>query len=197
MICKRIFDIVFSLTGILLLSPFFIIISILIMPDSKGEIFYKQIRIGKNQKKFFLLKFRTMRPGSDIKGLITVGGRDPRVTNAGQFLRKYKLDELPQLFNILIGDMSFVGPRPEVEKYVKLYNDEQLKVLSIKPGLTDYASLAYINESEILGQSQDPEKTYTEEIMPAKLKLNLEYIKDQCFITDMKIIGKTFGRIFS
>lgn len=197
MICKRIFDIVFSLTGILLLSPLFVIISILILIDSSGAIFYKQIRIGKNGKKFGLLKFRTMRPDSDKKGLITVGGKDPRVTRVGHFLRKYKLDELPQLFNILLGDMSFVGPRPEVEKYVELYDEKQLKVLDVKPGLTDYASLAYINESDILGQSDDPEKTYIEEVMPDKLKLNLEYINDQSFTTDMKVIGKTILKIFS
>lgn len=142
-----------------------------------------------------LYKFRSMRSGAEKKGLITVGNKDNRTTQVGRFIRKYKLDELPQLINILRNEMSVVGPRPEVEKYVKLYNQKQRKVLSVKPGLTDLASLAYINENEILGQSENPEKTYVEEIMPAKLKLNLKYIEQQNFWVDLKVILMTLKKI--
>ena len=193
---KRIFDILFSFTGIIILSPVFIIISFLIIIDSRGGIFYKQIRVGKNNIDFRLYKFRSMKPGSSKAGLLTVGGKDSRISRVGYFLRKHKLDELPQLFNILKGDMSFVGPRPEVRKYVELYNENQKRVLNAKPGLSDYASLKYINENEILGKAENPEKLYIEEIMPAKLKLNLKYISEKGFITDVKIILKTIKRIF-
>ena len=177
-----------------MLSPVLIVVSVLIVLDSKGGVFYKQKRVGLNQKEFGLYKFRTMRPDSDgVK--ITVGDRDPRVTNIGYYLRKYKLDELPQLLNILEGDMSVVGPRPEVKQYVDLYTQEQLRVLSVKPGLSDLATLEYVNESEILARSENPEKTYIEEIMPNKLKLNLQYIDNQSLVTDLKIIFKTFARI--
>lgn len=192
---KRIFDIVFSTIGILLLAPFFIIISLLIKLGSKGGMFFKQVRVGLNGKDFFLIKFRTMRPDSDKKGLLTVGHRDPRVTTIGYFLRKYKLDELPQLINVLKGDMSLVGPRPEVRKYVMLYNDEQLKVLKVKPGITDYASILYSAESELLAKSNNPEKTYIEEIMPEKLKLNTKYILEAGVATDIKIIFATLVKI--
>jgi lipopolysaccharide/colanic/teichoic acid biosynthesis glycosyltransferase len=193
---KRCFDILFSLSGLILLSPVFILLSIIILLDSKGGIFYKQFRVGKNGVDFKLYKFRSMRIGSDVKGLLTIGGRDSRITNSGYFIRKYKLDELPQLINVLIGDMSLVGPRPEVRKYVELYNKEQLKVLTIKPGITDYASIQYSNENDILSQSQDPEKTYIDEVMPDKLKLNLRYINEIGVITDLKIIFKTIKKIF-
>ncbi|MCD4773445.1 MAG: sugar transferase [Bacteroidales bacterium] len=193
---KRCFDIFFSFTGLLLLSPAFIIISFLIIIDSRGGIFYRQIRVGRNNIDFRLYKFRSMKRGSSKAGLLTVGGKDSRISRVGYFLRKYKLDELPQLLNILKGDMSFVGPRPEVRKYVDLYNENQKKVLDVKPGLTDYASLEYINENEILGKAENPEKFYIEEIMPAKLKLNLKYISEKGFITDLKIILKTFRKIF-
>lgn len=153
-----------------------------------------QKRVGKDGKEFGLYKFRTMRPDSD-KVKITVGDRDPRVTNIGYYLRKYKLDELPQLINILVGEMSVIGPRPEVKQYVDLYTTEQLKVLSVKPGLSDLATLEYVNESEILAQSDNPEETYIHEIMPDKLALNLKYIKNQSFLLDMKIIFKTLLRI--
>ena len=151
--------------------------------------------MGKNGKDFLLWKFRTMKPDSDKKGLLTVGGRDPRVTGIGYFLRKYKLDELPQLFNVLSGEMSLVGPRPEVRKYVEMYSPEQLKVLEVKPGITDYASIEYSKENELLAKSSDPEKTYIEEIMPAKLKLNMKYIEEKSFWTDLKIIFRTVGKI--
>ncbi|MCF8235997.1 MAG: sugar transferase [Bacteroidales bacterium] len=193
---KRIFDIFFAALGLLILFPLFLFLSIWIVLDSRGGVFYRQRRVGKNNRDFFLYKFRTMRPGSDSKGLITVGFRDPRVTRAGYFIRKYKLDELPQLINILKGDMSFVGPRPEVRKYVDLYDEEQLKVLQVRPGLTDYASLEYINESELLARSPDPDKTYIEEIMPAKLELNKKYIRGKSFTTDLNILWKTIYKIF-
>jgi len=193
---KRLFDIISSFIFLLLLSPLLIIFSIWIIIDSKGGIFYGQSRVGRNNKDFKMFKFRTMRPGSDAKGLLTVGDRDPRVTNAGHLLRKTKLDELPQLINILKGDMSVVGPRPEVRKYVELYNAEQMQVLNVRPGLTDYASLEYINESEILGKSSDPDRTYIETIMPAKLELNLRYINERSFGGDLKIILNTISKIF-
>jgi lipopolysaccharide/colanic/teichoic acid biosynthesis glycosyltransferase len=192
---KRIFDILSSSLVLVLLAPFFLIIALLIVLDSKGGVFFKQIRIGKGEKEFRLIKFRTMRPDSDRLSQITVGDRDPRVTRIGYFLRKYKLDEIPQLINIIKGDMSVVGPRPEVPKYVKLYTDEQRKVLTIRPGLTDYASLHYVNESEILAQAKDPEKAYIHEIMPHKLELNQKYIREKSFLTDLKIILQTLLRI--
>jgi lipopolysaccharide/colanic/teichoic acid biosynthesis glycosyltransferase len=193
---KRLTDILFSFFGIVILSPLFLYISIRIMIDSKGGVCYRQIRVGRGNKDFLLFKFRTMYVNSDSKGLLTVGSRDNRITRYGHFLRKYKLDELPQLFNVLIGDMSLVGPRPEVRKYVDMYNEEQLKVLSIKPGITDYASIKYSNESELLGKANDPEKVYINEIMPEKLRLNLYYIEHQSFSTDIKIILDTLKKIF-
>lgn len=158
-------------------------------------LFYLQTRVGKHGKDFKLFKFRTMHLYADKKGLLTVGGRDPRVTNIGYYLRKYKLDELPQLFNVLLGSMSLVGPRPEVRKYVDLYTNEQQLVLSVKPGITDFASLEYINENDLLAKSDNPEKTYIDEIMPAKLALNAKYIKQQGFLVDLKIIINTILKI--
>jgi lipopolysaccharide/colanic/teichoic acid biosynthesis glycosyltransferase len=193
---KRLFDIVFSLLGLILLLPVFILLALLIIADSRGGVFYNQIRVGKNNKDFLLYKFRTMRPGADQKGLLTVGGRDPRVTAVGYFLRKFKLDELPQLFNVLNGSMSLVGPRPEVRKYVNLYNEEQKQVLKVRPGITDYASLEYFKENELLALSADPEKTYIEEVMPAKLKLNKRYLEQSGILTDIKIIFRTIGKVF-
>lgn len=193
---KRIFDILISLSAIIIISPFLIILSFLILVSSKGPVIFKQIRVGKNNKDFKLYKFRTMYINSESKGQLTVGMRDPRITPIGYFLRKYKLDELPQLLNVLFGDMSLVGPRPEVRKYVELYNDEQKLVLTVKPGITDYASIEYVNENEILGKSSDPERTYIYEIMPEKLRLNLKYIKNQSLITDFKILFLTIKKIF-
>jgi lipopolysaccharide/colanic/teichoic acid biosynthesis glycosyltransferase len=194
---KRLFDIISSSVALIILSPILIIISLFIILDSQGGIFYKQIRIGKNEIPFKLFKFRTMSVGSDQKGLITVGKRDSRITKVGYYLRKYKIDELPQLLNIVLNDMSVVGPRPEVEKYVRLYTEEQKEVLKVKPGLTDLASLKYFNENEILDQTIDSEKAYVEEVMPEKLKLNLEYIKNQSFFYDLKLIILTLKRIVS
>ena len=196
MLIKRLFDLLACSIALLFLFPFMLLISIAIVLNSKGGIFYRQMRVGKNNKDFSLYKFRTMRTGSDKQRLITVGNRDERITTVGYFLRKTKLDELPQLVNILKGDMSIVGPRPEVRKYVDLYSEEQRCVLSVLPGLTDYASIAYINENALLEQSDNPEQTYINEIMPAKLQLNFKYIENQSFFVDLKIIFKTIGGIF-
>ena len=173
------------------------LISFFVALGSRGGIFYRQIRVGKDNIDFSLLKFRTMHTGADKKGLLTVGARDSRVTGIGYTLRKYKLDELPQLFNVLMGDMSLVGPRPEVRKYVDMYNAEQKQVLSVKPGITDYASIEYVNENEVLAKAENPEQTYINEIIPHKLQLNLKYIKEQGFGTDLKIIFRTLGKIVS
>lgn len=192
---KRFLDIVSSGLGLIVLSPLFLILAIWIKLDSKGLIFYKQIRVGKNNRDFILYKFRSMRIGSDKKGLITVGDRDPRVTKFGYYLRKYKLDELPQLINVFKGEMSMVGPRPEIRNYVNFYTQEQMKVLSIKPGITDYASIEYVDENFTLSSSDDPNKTYLEKILPEKLKLNMKYINNQSIIEYFKIIFLTLFRI--
>ena len=191
----RFFDILFSSVGLLILSPVFLILYILIRLESRGGGFYVQERIGKDGVPFGLYKFRSMRTGSDKKGLITVGERDERITRLGYFIRRYKLDELPQLWNVLKGDMSLVGPRPEVRKYVDMYTDEQRKVLSVKPGITDYASIEYVNENEILGNAADPDKVYIEQVMPDKIKLNMRYIRNQSIWEYFKIIFLTFGSI--
>lgn len=193
---KRLFDLVVSITGFVFLIPVFIIISLLIIMDSRGGVFYKQLRVGKAGKDFYLLKFRSMYSNSDKKGLLTVGARDNRVTRVGYYLRKYKLDELPQLINVIMGNMSLVGPRPEVRKYVSLYTKEQLRVLDVRPGITDYASIEFSNENEILGKVSNPEEVYIKEIMPAKLALNLKYISDKSVITDLNIICRTLFKIF-
>ena len=192
---KRLFDIILCLTGILFLLPLGLILSISVLIGSKGPVFYIQQRVGKNNQDFGLFKFRTMFVNSDKKGLLTVGNSDKRITKTGGFLRKFKLDELPQLINVLIGDMSIVGPRPEVRKYVEMYNDEQQKILSIRPGITDYASIEFIDENRILGESEDPETTYIKEVMPAKLKLNAKYLAEQGVVTDIKIILMTLKKI--
>ena len=191
----RFFDFILSLVGLVVLAPIFIVLAIWIKIDSTGPVFYKQVRVGQSGIDFGLFKFRSMVVDADKKGLITVGGRDPRITRSGYFIRKYKLDELPQLINVLVGDMSLVGPRPEVRKYVDLYTDEQQKVLSVKPGITDYASIEYMDENEILGKSSDPEKTYIEEIMPEKIKYNMKYINNKSLFEYFKIILLTVLKI--
>ena len=193
----RLFDILFSAIGLLLLLPVFLLIYIIIRLESKGGGFYVQERIGKDGKPFGLYKFRTMRTGSDTKGLITIGEHDERITRFGFFLRRYKLDELPQLLNVLKGDMSLVGPRPEVRKYVDLYTEEQREVLRVKPGITDYASIAYVNENEILGSAEDPDRAYIEQVMPDKIKLNMRYIRNKSIVEYFKIIFLTFRSIMS
>jgi lipopolysaccharide/colanic/teichoic acid biosynthesis glycosyltransferase len=193
----RLFDILFATIILIFFLPFGIVIAFLIAFGSKGGVFYSQKRVGKNRFEFDLLKFRSMRPMADQSGKLTVGMRDPRITNIGYFLRKYKLDEFPQFLNVLKGDMSIVGPRPEVMEYVRHYNMEQMKVLNVKPGITDYASLHYFNENELLGNSDNPEKTYIEKVMPAKLNLNYQYILEKSFLTDVKIMWRTFLKIVS
>jgi lipopolysaccharide/colanic/teichoic acid biosynthesis glycosyltransferase len=192
---KRIFDLFFSLTGLLALAPILLLLGLLIKLESKGPVFYLQIRVGRYGRDFKLFKFRTMFPDSDKKGLITVGMKDPRITKIGYILRRYKLDELPQLINVLYGNMSFVGPRPEVRKYVDMYSTSELSVLAVKPGITDLASLTYINENEILAQASDPEITYLNEVMPHKLALNMEYIRKSSLWFDIKIIFRTILKI--
>lgn len=191
----RFCDIVFSFFGLLVLSPFFLIVALWIVIDDPGPVFYRQQRVGRNNQDFGLLKFRSMRVGADKMSLITIGDRDPRVTRAGYYIRKLKLDELPQLWNVLIGDMSLVGPRPEVRRYVDLYTEEQRKVLSVRPGITDYASIEYIDENTLLAQAEDPDKTYIEEIIPAKIALNMRYINDQTLGQYFKIIFLTIVKI--
>lgn len=188
---KRFFDIFFSTLGLIILSPLFLIVAIWIRIDSKGPIFYKQVRVGKGNKDFLLYKFRSMRIGADKGSLITIGGRDPRVTPSGYWIRKFKLDELPQLINVLKGDMSIVGPRPEVRRYVDLYTPEQLKVLTVRPGITDLASIKYRNENELLSSQSDPEQYYITHIMPDKLKYNIEYVEKHNLLYDCKLILKT------
>lgn len=191
----RFFDFIFSLCGIVFLSPVFLILYLAIRLESKGGGFYKQLRVGLYGKDFYVYKFRSMRTGADKQGLITVGGCDPRITHIGYFIRKYKLDELPQFFNVLKGDMSLVGPRPEVRKYVNLYTDEQRKVLSVCPGITDYASIEYIDENTILGQAEDADKAYVEQILPDKIRYNMKYINHRSLKEYFKIIFLTIWSI--
>lgn len=188
---KRIFDFIIATIGLIFLAPLFILVIILIKIDSKGPAIYKQLRVGRFNLDFKILKFRTMYITSDKLGLITVGARDPRVTRLGYFLRKYKLDELPQLINIILGDMSFIGPRPEVRFYVSLYTEEQKKVLNVRPGITDLASIEYRNENELLSDQEDPNYYYINVIMPKKLKINLDYLKQRSFLKDFMVILKT------
>lgn len=192
---KRVFDLLFAVPALLLLSPIFLIVGVFIVAEDGFPVFYLQERIGFRQTKFRIIKFRTMYRNSAGKGLLTVGGRDKRITQIGYYLRKYKIDEFPQLINVIVGNMSLVGPRPEVEQYTRLYSDEQKKVFSVKPGITDYASIVYADENELLGQSAEPEQTYIQEIMPAKLTLNLKYVAEKNLYTDLKIITQTILRI--
>ena len=192
---KRIFDILTSSIILMTFFPFGVIISLSILITSKGGVFYIQERIGKKLKPFGLLKFRTMVIGSDSKGALTVGTNDSRITTIGRLLRKFKLDEFPQFINVLLGHMSIVGPRPEVKEYVDLYNEEQLEVLNVKPGITDIASLEYFNENELLGRSSDPQKTYIEEVLPAKIELNKQYLRNPSLLSDIKIMWRTFLKI--
>lgn len=194
---KRLFDILFSFGILLLFVPIGLILSIWILFESKGGIFYFQERIGLYGKPFMLWKFRTMVINADKSGQLTVGMKDSRITRSGYFIRKYKLDEFPQFVNVLIGQMSVVGPRPEVYDYTKLYSDEQREILNVKPGITDLASLEYFNENELLGKSEDPHKTYIEVIMPAKIELNKKYLLNPTLFNDLKIIWKTFVKVIS
>lgn len=194
---KRLFDIVASGLGLIILSPLFLIVAIWIKLDSPGPVFFRQVRVGRYNKDFRIFKFRTMRVGSDKGSQITIGGRDPRVTRAGYWLRKFKIDELPQLINVFIGDMSLVGPRPEVRRYVDLYTPEQMHVLDVRPGITDAASIKFRNESEFLKQVDDPEKHYIEVIMPMKLELYLQYVNCHSFKGDIRLILETLWTVIS
>ena len=191
----RFCDIVLSCLGLLLLFPLFVVVAVWIVIDNPGPVFYRQMRVGKDGKDFGLLKFRSMRIGADKESLITIGEHDSRITRAGYYIRKYKLDELPQLWNVLTGDMSLVGPRPEVRRYVDMYTAEQRQVLTVRPGITDYASIEYIDENRLLAQAEDPDRTYIEEILPAKIALNMRYIKHQTLGEYMKIIFLTLAKI--
>lgn len=192
---KRLFDIVMSGLGLLVLSPIFLIIAIWIKLDSKGPVFYRQVRVGRYNKDFRIFKFRSMRVGADKGSLVTIGGHDPRITRSGYFIRKFKLDELPQLINVFVGDMSLVGPRPEVRHYVDYWTPEQMHVLDVRPGITDPASIKFRNENELMEKADDPEKYYIEVIMQEKIKLYLEYVEHHTFFGDIGLIFKTFWTI--
>ena len=189
---KHIMDFIGALIAIIILSPILLIVAIWIKLDSKGPVFYRQVRVGRYNKDFRIFKFRSMRVGSDKGSLVTIGGRDPRVTRSGYFIRKFKIDELPQLINVFIGDMSLVGPRPEVRHYVNYWTPEQLRILEVRPGITDPASIRFRNENELLEQAEDPEKYYIEVIMQDKIKLYLDYVANSSFWYDIKLIFKTF-----
>lgn len=191
----RIFDILFATLGLVILSPLLILVYVAIVLESRGGGFYRQERTGRYGKPFRLIKFRSMYVNADKHGLITVGGHDNRITRVGYYIRKYKIDELPQLINVVKGDMSIVGPRPEVKKYTDLYTEEQRKILDIRPGITDYASIKYVDENEILGTSDNPERTYIEHIMPDKIKLNMIYISQNGIKEYFKIIFLTLTNI--
>lgn len=192
---KRLFDITASGLGLIALSPLFAIMAVWIKCDSPGPVFYRQVRVGRGNKDFRIFKFRSMRVGADKKGLITVGGHDPRVTRSGYYIRKYKLDEFPQLINVFLGDMSLVGPRPEVRKYVDMYTPEQMHVLDVRPGITSLASLRYRNENELLAQAADPDRCYIEQVMPDKIAIDLEYVANAGLWTDIKLIFSTLAAI--
>ena len=194
---KRLFDIIASGLGLVILSPLFLILAIWIKLDSKGPVFYRQVRVGWHNKDFRIFKFRSMRVGADKGSLVTIGGRDPRVTRSGYWIRKFKLDELPQLINVFIGDMSLVGPRPEVRHYVDYWTPEQMYVLDVRPGITDPASIKFRNENELMEQAEDPEKYYIEVIMQEKIKLYMEYVEKHSFLYDIGLIFKTFWVIIT
>ena len=194
---KRFFDVVASGFGLIVLSTLFLVLAMWIKCDSKGPVFYRQVRVGRGNKDFRIFKFRSMRVGADKGSLVTIGGHDPRVTRSGYFIRKFKFDELPQLINVLVGDMSLVGPRPEVRHYVDYWTPEQMHVLDVRPGITDPASIKFRNENELLEQAEDPEKYYIEVIMQEKIKLYLEYVEKHSFLYDFGLILKTFKVIVS
>ena len=194
---KRLFDVIASGLGLIVLSPLFVILAIWIKLDSKGPVFYRQVRVGYKNKDFRIFKFRSMRVGADKGSLVTIGGHDPRVTRSGYWIRKFKLDELPQLINVFLGDMSLVGPRPEVRHYVDYWTPEQMHVLDVRPGITDPASIKFRNENELMEKAEDPEKYYIEVIMQEKIKLYLEYVEKHSFLYDIGLIFKTFWVIVS
>ena len=192
---KRMFDAIFSLAGLVLLSPFLLLIAVLIKKEDRGPMFYRGVRVGRYEKPFKIFKFRTMVANAENLGGLSTADDDPRITKTGKFLRKYKLDELPQFINVLKGEMSFVGPRPEVQHYVDMFTEKEKTILNVRPGITDWASLWNPNEGAILVGSPDPEKTYLEKIRPQKLKLQLKYVRERSFWTDLKIILLTLKTI--
>lgn len=194
---KRAFDIVASGLGLIILSPIFLILATWIKIDSAGPVFYRQIRVGRHNKDFRIFKFRSMRVGSDKGSLVTIGGRDPRITHSGYYIRKFKLDELPQLINVFLGDMSLVGPRPEVRHYVAYWTPEQMHVLDVRPGITDPASIKFRNENELMEQADDPEKFYIEVIMQEKIRLYLDYVANHSFWGDLVLIFRTLKVIIT
>jgi len=193
---KRIFDVLFSGFVLLCFMPIGLVLAILILVESKGGVFFKQVRIGKNGTPFYLFKFRSMFIDAESMGKITIGSRDPRITRVGFYIRRYKLDEFPQFINVIRGEMSIVGPRPEVKEYVDLYSEEQRKILAVKPGITDYASLTYFHENEILAKSENPQQTYIQEVMPEKIRLNEKYLANPTLLQDISIIRKTVVKMF-
>ncbi|MCC7500879.1 MAG: sugar transferase [Flavobacteriales bacterium] len=193
---KRTFDILFAFVALLMLLPLLLAFALAVSMSSRGGAFFRQVRVGRGGKEFRLLKFRSMRPGSEAQGQLTIGGRDPRITGVGFFLRKTTLDELPQLWNVLVGDMSIVGPRPEVPRYVALYSPEQRVVLSVRPGITGMASMDYVDENEMLAKAPDPERAYIEQVMPAKLALDIRYVRERSMALDLRIIAATVKLIF-
>jgi len=195
-VLKRCFDIVVSLTGLILLTPLFLLIAVLIVLDSPGPVFFQQERMGKNFRPFQILKFRTMVTGPPDSPSLTIG-RDPRITRLGGFLRKSKLDELPQLINVLRGDMSLVGPRPEVREFVEMFPEDYIDILSVRPGITDLASIEFSEESEILGQAENPLEFYRAEILPRKIQLAKKYIREASFWFDLRLILRTATKIWS
>lgn len=192
---KRAFDFISALLGLVVLSPLLVILTILIFLDDRRWPFFTHARVGRGGRSFGMLKFRTMRKGADKSGPALTIGADNRITRVGWFLRQTKLDELPQLWNVLIGDMTLVGPRPEVEKYVKLYSEQQRRVLSVRPGITDVASNEFFNEGDLLASASNPEKFYIEEIMPKKIQLNLAYLDRANMLTDIGVIFDTFAKM--
>ncbi|MEY4286983.1 MAG: hypothetical protein RL511_1069 [Bacteroidota bacterium] len=192
---KRSFDICISLVILVLFLPIGLLLMLLISLESKGGVFYFQERVGLNGQTFRLIKFRSMRIDADKGSQITIGNRDPRITKSGYLIRRLKLDEFPQFLNVLRGDMSIVGPRPEVPFYVAYYTEEQRKILTVRPGITDYASIEYFHENELLAKATDPQKTYVEEIMPAKIALNQRYISNPGLVQDLKIMWLTAKKI--
>ena len=191
LVLKRMMDIAVSAVALCVLWPLYLIIALAIVIDDPGPVFYRQVRVGRGGKPFRIFKFRSMVVDADKKGLEITVGHDRRITRVGAFLRKTKLDELAQLINVLCGQMSFVGPRPEVPRYVELYTPYQRQVLLVRPGITDYASIAYRNENDLLDAAQDPERMYIEQIMPAKIELNMKYLREISPAADIRLILKT------
>ena len=194
---KRFFDIIASGCGLLVLSPIFLIMAIWIKWDSKGPVFYRQVRVGRHNKDFRILKFRSMRVGADKGSLVTIGGRDPRITRSGYFIRKYKLDEFPQQSNVFKGEMSLVGPRPEVRHYVDYWTAEQMHVLDVRPGITDPASIKFRNENELMEKAENPEDYYINVIMQEKIRLYLEYVENASFWYDIRLVFQTIKVIIT